>query len=102
MCLDTVVSVLSTEHTQEENAREAARKLWMATSQWKYGGQYMAIENARDVLWRCSASNAHDTISGRIAESVGKLTGREGQNVRCALWAVPCKAQRERDRDLRR
>ena len=102
LCLSVTVDVLSTEHTQEDNAREAARKLWMAKTQWAHGGQYMALENASDVRWRCSASNAHDTVSGRIAEAAGALTGRGGQNVRCALWARPCKAAREKDRDLRR
>ncbi len=101
-CIDTVVDVVSTEHQGEDNARESARKLWMARTQWNYGGQYMALDEAADVRWRCGPSNAHDTMSGRLAEAAGKLVGREGQNVRCALWARPCRAQREADQNGRR
>lgn len=95
ICDKPTIEVLSTEHQEETNARNAATKLWMAQVQWKWGGQYMDLENATDVLWRCSASNAHDTISGRLAEGVSKLVGKEGQNVRCQLWARPCTAPRE-------
>lgn len=95
LCLHTTVDVVSTEHTSEENAREAARKLMMAKVQWAYGGQYMNIDEAADVKWRCGPSNAHDTFSSRLSEAAGKLTGREGQNVRCALWIRPCRAERE-------
>jgi len=89
------VEALSTEHQDEINARNAATKLWMAQVQWKYGGAMMDMENAADVLWRCSASNAHDTISGKLAEGVAKLTGRDGQNVRCQVWARPCMGRKE-------
>lgn len=98
---EPTVEVLSTEHTDESNARNAATKLWMAQVQWKFGGVYMDLENAVEVLWRCSASNAHDTISGRLAEGAAKLVGREGQNMRCQLWARPCSGPREPDRGKR-
>lgn len=101
-CLGTTLDVLSTEHQSEENARESARKLIMAKIQWLHGSQFMDLGNAADMRWRCSASNAHDTVSGRLSEATAKLTGREGQNVRCALWVRPCKAAREKERDARR
>ena len=103
-CVTTVVDVVSTEHTQEEHARDAARKLWMSKTQWQWGGQYMNLEEASEVRWRCGPSNAHDTFSAKIAENVGKLVGRDGQNVRCQLWALPCRAKREADtsRDRKR
>lgn len=101
-CLNATLDVLSTEHSTEDNAREAARKLMMAKIQWTAGGQYMDLSNAADIRWRCSASNAHDTVSGRLSEATAKLTGREGQNVRCALWVKPCKAPKEKDRDEKR
>lgn len=91
------VDVLSTEHQTEDNAREAARKLWMAKVQWSVGGQYMDLDEAAHIRWRCGPSNAHDTASGRIAEAAGVLTGKGGQNVRCALWARPCKVERKAD-----
>ena len=97
-----VLDVLSTEHQSEDNARESARKLVMAKIQWLYGSQYMDLANAADVRWRCSASNAHDTVSGRLTEGAAKLIGRDGQNVRCALWVKPCKAPREKDKETRR
>lgn len=99
---EQVVEVLSTEHQEEANARNSAIKLWMASVQWRYGGALMDLENAVDIQWRCSASNAHDTISGRLAEGVGKLVGKEGQNVRCQLWARPCSGAREPDRGEKR
>lgn len=99
-CRD-VIDVLSTEHTSDEHAKDAARKLWMAKTQWLHGGQYMDLQNADDVLWRCSASNAHDTFSSRMSESIGKAVGRDGQNSRCALWARPCRAARAREGDRR-
>ena len=68
-CLAHDVDVLSTEHQSEDNAREAARKLWMAKTQWSHGGQYMDLDEAAHIRWRCGPSNAHDTASGRIAEA---------------------------------
>jgi len=95
------IDVLSTEHQSEESAREAARKAWMARSQWEVGGAYMNLDEAEGVRWRCGPSNAHDTASGRISEAVGTVTGKGGQNVRCALSARPCKGPRESDRGRR-
>jgi len=100
-CKSQSVDVLSTEHQTEEAAREAAKKLWMAKSQWEIGGQFMNLEEASDVRWRCGPSNAHDTVSGRLAEAAGTLTGKGGQNMRCALSARPCKGPRESDRGRR-
>lgn len=97
-----VVDVLSTEHTQEDHARDAARKLWMAKVQWTWGGQYMDIDQAADARWHCGPSNAHDTFSAKLSETVGKLVGRDGQNVRCAFWARPCRAPREDEKGSRR
>lgn len=96
-----VIDVLSTEHTTEDNAREAAKKLWMAKVQWVHGGQFMDLDQAAEVRWMCGPSNAHDTFSGRIAEAAGTITGRGGQNVRCSLFARPCRAPREREADRR-
>jgi hypothetical protein len=100
-CRSERVDVLSTEHQSEDAAREAARKLWMAKVQWTAGGQFMNLDEASEVRWRCGPSNAHDTVSGRLAEAAGTLTGKGGQNVRCALWARPCKGPRESDRGRR-
>lgn len=100
LCLSTEVDVLSTEHQTEDNAREAARKLWMAKTQWTHGGQYMDLDEAAHIRWRCGPSNAHDTAAGRISEAAGVLTGKGGQNVRCALWARPCRVERKGD-DIR-
>lgn len=102
LCLPDTVEVVSTEHQGEENARESARKLAMAKIQWLYGSQYMNIDEGADVRWRCGPSNAHDTFSGKIAEGVGALTGRGGQNVRCELWVRPCRVEREKDQRGRR
>ena len=99
-CLPQDVDVLSTEHQTEDNAREAARKLWMAKTQWSHGGQYMDLDEAAHIRWRCGPSNAHDTASGKLAEAAGVLTGKGGQNVRCALWARPCRVERKGD-DIR-
>ncbi len=99
-CLPNEVDVLSTEHQSEDNAREAARKLWMAKVQWQHGSQWMDLDEASHIRWRCSPSNAHDTASGRLAEAAGALTGKGGQNVRCALWAKPCRVERKAD-DIR-
>lgn len=99
-CLATEIDVLSTEHQAEEPAREAARKLWMAKVQWQLGGQYMDLDEAAHVRWRCGPSNAHDTAAGRLSEAAGVLTGKGGQNVRCALWARPCRVERKSD-DIR-
>jgi hypothetical protein len=100
-CVSEIEEVVSTEHQSEDNAREAARKLWMARVQWRHGGQYMNLEEADEVRWQCGPSNAHDTFSSRLAEGTAKLIGREGQNVRCELWARPCRAGRERGRGER-
>mgnify|MGYP001609994126 CR=1 FL=1 len=93
-CLDVEVDVLSTEHHSEDNARESARKLWMSKVQWQHGSRHMDLDAAAAVRWQCGPSNAHDTMSGKLAETVGTLTGKGGQNVRCALWARPCSTER--------
>lgn len=100
LCLPGEVDVLSTEHQTEDNAREAARKLWMAKTQWTHGGQYMDLDEAAHIRWRCGPSNAHDTAAGKLSEAAGVLTGKGGQNVRCALWARPCRVERKGD-DIR-
>lgn len=97
-CLNATVDVLSTEHTSQDNAENAAEKLWMAKTQWDWGSKYMDLQNAADVRWRCSASNAHDTVAGKLSEGISKLQGKDGQNVRCSLFARPCRAVIERDR----
>lgn len=97
-CVGEIEEVVSTEHQTDVNAREAARKLWMARVQWRHGSQYMNLEEAEDVRWQCGPSSAMDTISGRLAEGTAKLLGREGQNMRCELWARPCRAGREHGR----
>lgn len=84
------VRVLSTEHNEEGSAKDAATKLWMAETQDQHGTRYMDLMNARDIGWRCGASNAHDTFSGRWSEAIAKAQGKDGQNVRCRLWATPC------------
>lgn len=99
-CRSEEVDVLSTEHQTEDNAREAARKLWMAKVQWVLGGQYMDLDEAAHIRWRCGPSNAHDTAAGKLSEAAGVLTGKAGQNVRCALWARPCRVERKAD-DMR-
>ncbi len=99
-CQEADVDVLSTEHQTEDNAREAARKLWMAKVQWQLGGQYMDLDEAAHIRWRCGPSNAHDTVAGKLSEVAGALTGKGGQNVRCALWARPCRVERKAD-DIR-
>jgi hypothetical protein len=90
------VDVVSTEHTQAEHAREAAQKLWMAKTQWRWGGRFMDLDQAREVRWACGPSNAHDTFTSKLVEGATKLVGGDGQNVRCALTARPC-VQREND-----
>lgn len=100
LCLQKEVDVLSTEHQSEDNAREAARKLWMSKTQWEHGSQWMDLDEAAHIRWRCGPSNAHDTAAGRLSEAAGVLTGKGGQNVRCALWARPCRVERSKD-DIR-
>lgn len=102
LCWFDNIDVLSTEHQNEDNAREAARKLWMAKTQWMIGGQYMSLEEAAHIVWRCGPSNAHDTVSGSISQAAGVLTGQSGQNVRCALWARPCRVERSPGDERRR
>lgn len=102
LCMDREVEVVSTEHQSEEHARDAARKLWMASTNWSYGGRYMDLDNAADVRWRCGPSSAMDNLSGKISQAAQQLVGRDGQNVRCQLWARPCELPREKERDRRR
>jgi len=101
-CIGYDTQVVSTEHTTEEHARDAARKLWMASVNWRWGARYMDLDLATDIRWRCGPSSAMDNLTGRIAEAAGKLVGRDGQNVRCQLVARPCEAPLERDHDRRR
>ena len=92
------VDVVSTEHTQADHARDAARKAWMAKTQWRWGGRFMDLDQARAVQWNCGPSNAHDTFSSKLVEGATKLVGGDGQNVRCALTARPCLAREDDDR----
>jgi hypothetical protein len=90
-CLPNFVDVTSTEHTNEENGKEAATKMWMAKVQWHHGSKYMDLDNASNKQDGCSKSNAMDTMSGRISEATNKLIGQEGQNIRCVIIARPCR-----------
>lgn len=96
------VRVLSTEHSEEGSAKDAATKIWMAETQDQHGTRYMDLMNAHDIRWRCGASNAHDTFSGRWSEGIAKAQGKDGQNVRCRLWATPCLAPMVREEKSRR
>lgn len=96
------VRVLSTEHSEEGSAKDAATKIWMAETQDRHGTRYMDLMNAHDIRWRCGASNAHDTFSGRWSEGIAKAQGKDGQNVRCRLWATPCLAPMVREEKSRR
>lgn len=84
------VEVVSTEHNSEDAARESAKKLWMVQTAWKYGGQYIDLDNAANVREKCGPSNPMDTITGRLIEGAQKLTGNDGQNMRCEISARPC------------
>ena len=95
-CIDKKVEVVSTEHTSVDNAREAGKKILMATIQWRYGGAYMDLSLAEEFREHCGPSNAMDNLSGRISEGVNKLIGQEGQNVRCVMRARPCRARLEK------
>lgn len=101
-CLPVSVKVLSTEHTEEGHAKDAATKLWMAEVQDAHGSRFMDLQNACNIRWRCGASNAHDTFSGRWSEAIAKAQGKDGQNVRCRLWATPCLAPMVREEKSRR
>jgi len=96
------VRVLSTEHSEEGSAKDAATKIWMAETQDQHGTRYMDLMYANDIRWRCGASNAHDTFSGRWSEGIAKAQGKDGQNVRCRLWATPCLAPITREEKSRR
>ena len=95
-CLSVFIDVTSTEHTNAENGMEAAKKMWMAKTQWHHGSKYMDVDNAGDYRAGCSKSNAMDTMSGRLSEATNKLIGQEGQNVRCVIVARPCRMQLEK------
>ncbi len=95
-CLPTKVEIVSTEHNTEDAARESAKKLWMVQTAWRFGGQFIDLENAVEVREKCGPSNPMDTITGRLIEGVQKLSGSEGQNVRCEIVARPCTAPLKR------
>jgi hypothetical protein len=92
-CRPEKVEVVSTEHTNVDNAKEAGRKILMATIQWRYGGAYMDLTLAEDFREHCGPSNAMDTATGRLSEAANKLVGQDGQNVRCVIRARPCRAK---------
>lgn len=96
VCATDTIEVISTEHTNEENAREAGRKMLMAAIQWRIGGAYMDLSLAEEFREHCGPSNAMDTMSSRISEATNKLIGQEGQNVRCIMRARPCRARLEK------
>jgi hypothetical protein len=102
LCQDREIQVVSTEHTNEDNARESARKLWMAFAGWRDGERFMDLDQAADVRWSCGPSSAMGTITGRISQAAEQMVGKGGQNVRCELRARPCEAPLEPDRDRRR
>lgn len=101
VCVSDDVEVVSTEHTTQDNAMEAARKMWAFSTQWKWGSQYMALELADDFRSYCGQSNAMDTASGKLNEAMSSMVGKDGVNVRCIIRARPCRAllKPERHRD---
>jgi hypothetical protein len=106
LCLPRTVNVMSDQHKGEDRSRNDAIRKWEAKVQWSGGGgEFMNFENAEDKEWRCGPSDPHDSITGRLSQAVGKATATitgndtEGRNVRCELWAKPCRAPRQRDAD---
>jgi hypothetical protein len=111
-CLATSTTVLSDPHKSEDRSRDDAAKRWMAAIQWNAGGAYMNFAMAADKLWRCGPSDPQDTNLGRVSRIGGKIKAgikqftsgtqvsdaeAEGYNIRCQLWARPCRAAREAD-----
>lgn len=107
-----VVDALSDQHKSEDKARADAVQKWSAKVQWSHGGgEFMDFDLAADISWRCGPSDPGDTITGRFSRFTAKVTAElpgashdrdpEGRNVRCQVWAIPCKGERDRD-DRRR
>ena len=95
VCVADYVKVVSTEHTTKDRAMENAKRMWSAAAQWDWGSKYMAVEQASDYREWCGQSNAMDTASGRVNETVSHAVGKEGVNVRCIIRARPCRARLE-------
>lgn len=91
-CLDSVVEITSTEHQDQQKAMDVGRKMWSGTTQWKWGSQYMNINNATEMRAACDQTNDMASASGRVSEAAGTLTGKDGVNVRCVIRARPCRA----------
>lgn len=108
-----VIDALSDQHKTEHEARRDAIGKWSAKIQWSHGGgEYMNFDLAADVSWRCGPSDPGDTWLGGVSKYTAKVTSElpgasrdrdpEGRSIRCQVWAVPCKGDRERDGSGRR
>lgn len=78
---------IGTQWPTRSGALEAAEKDWMETVRWKFGERYMDINHAvgyrRETDPECSRS------------SVGEVVGQT--QMRCEIWARPCRALRNAD-----
>lgn len=104
-CKTVVISVVSTEHQTEEEARDAAARLWAVQVSWTIGAQWMNLNNAARYRERCDMSNAGDTMSGKLGQGTAAIAeiipftkqhraaqqGQERGLRRCYVEAIPCR-----------
>jgi hypothetical protein len=90
-CQPFKVRTVSTEHQSCEAAIEAGRKHWSGTVQWEFGGQYMNLDNARQMQASCDQTNDMASASGALSSIGGQIQGKAGVNVRYEIVARPCR-----------
>lgn len=92
LCL-TMVRAVGDQRRSQEAARKAASLQWQETVRFDYGEKYMDTKQSQAVSYLCSQSSVADTFTEKAAEAVGRPL------YRCRLWARPCRASVERERE---
>jgi hypothetical protein len=89
--------VVGNQHLTPDGAKKAADEAWAGDVRFRFGELYMALENARHVVYTCSRSSIKEGGVTTLGQSL----------TRCELEATPCRAPRSdplpppQDRDER-
>lgn len=87
LCL-AEVRAMGTPHVSENAAMDSAKRHWQAVVRYDHGEQYMSVDTARHVKYRCARAETNETAAGRIAEAVSG----EAWRMRCEVVAHPCRS----------
>ena len=87
-----VISVVGTEHLNEENAKTAAQRAWMDQVRFMWGERFMNLDKSHKLKTVCTRSSTGDSATAKLLD---KISEGSGVLTRCQIEARPCSVEPE-------